>query len=99
MMNTKHVIAGLTLLFALLGSQPSGAQTPFSEDFTGATTTNNWYFVNGACLTAGTSTSLVSPASVPSCISVLSSYYSLAHDADTSLVGGDLGYLGTSTAP
>jgi len=98
-MHTKHVIAGLTLLFALLDSRPSGAQTPFSEDFTGATTTNTWYFVNGACLTAGTSTTLVSPASVPACTSVLSSYYALAHDSDTSLVGGDSGYLGSSTAP
>src|SRR5579859_1399393 len=40
--------AALSLPFA------AQAQTIVSEDFTGASTTNSWYFFNGACLTAGT---------------------------------------------
>jgi hypothetical protein len=42
-------LAGLVALAAPLAVQ---AQASISEDFTGVSTTNPWYFFNGACLTA-----------------------------------------------
>jgi type IV pilus assembly protein PilY1 len=110
-MNAKHLCAVLNLgavLILLLGavvSNPSRAQstpaacTTFQEDFTGASTCNNWYFYSGACLTAGTSTSTSSPGPVPACTTVLSSYYATTQNADPALVGGNSGFLGSSTAP
>ena len=100
MKNAIHRWAVLFALFGVLGAAPSGAQTAtFSEDFTGTTTTNSWYFFGGACLTAGTSTSTATPGVVPACTSLLSSYYNLAANADPYLVGGNSGYLGSSTPP
>ena len=100
MKNAIHRWATLFALFGVLGATPSGAQTAtFSEDFTGTTTTNNWYYFGGACLTAGTSSAGANPGLVPSCTSLLSSYYSLASSADPYLVGGYSGYLGSSTPP
>ena len=92
------------LVFAatLVAAQFTGicrAQTTYSEDFTGVTTTNQWYFFNGACLTAGTSTSLTTPGTIPSCATVWASYYNLQTDHDSYLVGGSNGYLGSSSAP
>ncbi len=94
---TFHTIAFVALA-ALLGAV-ARAQAPVSENFTGATTTNDWYFFNGACLTAGTSTSTTSPGSVPACTTVLKDYYSQRTDGDQYLVGGADGYLGSSSAP
>jgi len=100
-----HVGIAAALLLALC---PQSGRTQsvvqYSEDFTGTTTNNPWFFYNGACLTAGTNTSTASPGYVPSCTSVLLSYYNVANAttgkaADPYLVGGDLGYLGGSTAP
>jgi type IV pilus assembly protein PilY1 len=91
-----------SVLFAALAASLGSvacAQAPISENFTGATTANSWYFFNGACLTAGTSTSSTSPGTVPACTSVLQSYYSQQEDHDAALVGGVDGYLGSSTAP
>jgi len=99
-MNPMHRWTALFALIGVLGAIPIGAQTTtFSEDFTGANTTNNWYFFGGACLTAGTTSSSTNPGLVPSCTSLLSSYYSHASSADPYLVGGNSGYLGSSTAP
>jgi type IV pilus assembly protein PilY1 len=63
------------------------AQSTVSEDFTSASTTNSWYFFNGACLTAGSATG-VEPTGgtggrMPGCTT--SSYYT------EPLVGGDNG--------
>ncbi|MGH8261234.1 MAG: PilC/PilY family type IV pilus protein, partial [Steroidobacteraceae bacterium] len=79
-------------------------QVQYSEDFTGAAPTNQWFFYNGACLTAGTSTSTTSPGDVPACTTVLQNYYNVANastgkGSDPYLVGGDAGFLGGSTAP
>jgi type IV pilus assembly protein PilY1 len=98
-MNTKHLFVALAVLVGALASSPGQAQTIYTENFTDATTTNSWYFFNGACLTAGTSASTTSPGTVPGCATVWSNYYSLAQNTDPYLVGGNLGYLGTSTAP
>jgi type IV pilus assembly protein PilY1 len=97
-MNTKHLYLTLGILTAVLASGQGRTQTVYSEDFTGASTTNSWYFFSGACLTAGTSTSTTSPGNVPSCKS-LSSYYTNAQDHDPALTGGNLGYLGSASAP
>jgi type IV pilus assembly protein PilY1 len=97
-MNTKHLYLTLGILAAVLASGQGRTQTVYSEDFTGASTTNSWYFFSGACLTAGTSTSTTSPGNVPSCKS-LSSYYTNAQDHDPALTGGNLGYLGSASAP
>jgi type IV pilus assembly protein PilY1 len=70
------------------------AQSTVSEDFTSASTTNSWYFFNGACLTAGSATG-VEPSGgtggqMPGCTSIRSSYY------NEPLVGG---YNGTFPDP
>ena len=100
-MNPKHLWSALLILLgASLGASQCRAQTiTFSEDFTQANTANTWYYFNGACLTAGTTTSSSNPGLIPACTSVLASYYNLAANADPYLVGGYLGYLGSSTAP
>src|SRR5438477_11594227 len=71
------------------------AQAGISEDFTGASTTNSWYFFNGACLTAGTSAGVepsgAASGRMPGCTSITSSYYN-----NESLVGG---YNGTFPDP
>jgi type IV pilus assembly protein PilY1 len=98
-MNTKHLSLVLAILLGALASGQGQAQTIFSEDFTGAGTTNSWYFFNGACLTAGTATSTSSPGPIPGCQTVWSNYYSTAPDKDPYLFGGNSGFLGLSTAP
>ena len=49
----KSSIAVVTALVALAAPLAVQAQSAISEDFTGASATNGWYFFNGACLTAG----------------------------------------------
>jgi type IV pilus assembly protein PilY1 len=97
MMTFRALIAASILAVAVAFAPVAHAQTTVSEDFTGATTTNPWFFFMGACLTAGSSTSTASPGTtVPGCASVFTNYYSPA--GDTYLVGGAFGYLGTNTA-
>lgn len=99
-MKARHFSVAIVLLLGALAANVSGAQQiTFSEDFTGASSSNTWYFFGGACLTAGSSVSLSTPGNIPSCTSVLSSYYTNAVNADPYLVGGNSGFLGSSTAP
>ena len=98
-MNTKHLSLVLAVLLGALASVQGWAQTILSEDFTGGKTRNSWYFFNGACLTAGTSTSTTSPGIVPGCQTVWTNYYSMSPDKDPYLFGGNSGFLGSSTAP
>src|ERR1700761_4242637 len=99
-MNARHFSMALVLVLGALFAGASGAQQiTFAEDFTGATSTNNWYFFSGACLTAGTGTSTTNPGPIPGCGTVLASYYNLAANADPYLVGGNSGFLGSATAP
>jgi type IV pilus assembly protein PilY1 len=80
--------AALLALVCTLCLSPVRAQN-YSEDFTGTTTNNAWYFSGGACLTAGNSTSTTSqPGNVVGCATALLNYYSQAQDRDPSLVGG-----------
>jgi type IV pilus assembly protein PilY1 len=63
----------------------------YTENFTGGTTNNSWYFFNGACLTAGSVSGSTSPGQIPACTSIFNSYYKTKGDG--SLVGGDSGTL------
>jgi type IV pilus assembly protein PilY1 len=98
-------LALMALVVGLALAPSTFAQTLLTEDFTGATSSNNsgvgnWLFFNGACLTAGSSTNLTSPASsIPACTAVLQSYYVNAQDGDRYLVGGANGFLGGTAAP
>jgi type IV pilus assembly protein PilY1 len=102
-MNAKYLFAVLILLLGAVASNPSRAQITFSEDFTGAASANSWYFFSGACLTAGSATAGANPGPIPGCASVLTSYYSQNHPqsntSDPNLVGGNSGFLGSTTAP
>lgn len=100
-MNLKKLIVVATLGIAISSVSQAQTSSPIvSEDFTGQTTKQQWYFFNGACLTAGSSTDTTTqPSTVPGCVSVLSSYYNKQVDADAAMVGGQNGYLGSSTKP
>ncbi len=92
-MKTRNAIHALLALASAVCSPWVLADNVVSEDFTGAATNNPWFFFNGACLTAGTSTSTASPGVVPACTTIAQSYYGAP------LVGGSQGYLGSSAAP
>ena len=98
-MNAKYLCAVLVLLIGATLANASRAQITYSEDFTGATTSHNWYYFNGACLTAGSSTAGTNPGAIPGCGSVLSTYYSLQTNHDAAMTGGDSGFLGSTAAP
>ena len=55
-MNRNSFTAVLGALVALVLPLAAQAQSSVAEDFTKASTTNSWYFFNGACLTAGSAT-------------------------------------------
>ncbi len=107
MTNTsKRLLALIALVLGLTVAPATFAQTLLTEDFTKSASSasssgaGNWLFYNGACLTAGTSTVLTSPAvTIPACTAVLLSYYQHAADGDQYLMGGANGYLGGSAAP
>ena len=88
-MDAKVRTSAVAVMLATLLSSTGHAQTIYTEDFTGATTTNSWYFFNGACLTAGSSTSSLSPGQVPACTAVKTTYY------NENLVGGENGVSGS----
>lgn len=106
---TRAVLATLAVTLASHSQAQTSTSTTVSEDFTGTTTNLSWFYFNGACLTAGTAaagTTIASPpGNIPSCLQVLSSYYSVNRtltgngDNDAYLVGGNSGYLGSSSQP
>ncbi|MGH8209326.1 MAG: PilC/PilY family type IV pilus protein, partial [Steroidobacteraceae bacterium] len=99
-MNVKALIAASVFIVAIAFAPASRAQLTVQEDFTNTTSDNQWFFFNGACLTAGTNpASTSSPGYLPACTNVLASYYNTRADSDPALVGGTLGYLGSSMAP
>src|SRR6266851_5969457 len=83
-MNKKLSITAVAAMLAMVFSKLGEAQTVSSEDFTGASSANSWYYYNGACLTAGTSAGTgspgVTPGKIPSCKSILPPFYSLNPD-------------------
>ena len=54
-------IHSLLLALAAASAAPAWSQNVISDDFTQAVSNNSWYFFNGACLTAGTGTSVRGP--------------------------------------
>ena len=102
-MNLKSLFGTLIVAMAVSFASLSHAQSIVSEDFTGTGTNSQWFFFNGACLTAGTATSLTSPGYVPGCVTVMGSYYGQPNlntgSVDAALVGGEKGYLGSTSAP
>jgi type IV pilus assembly protein PilY1 len=101
-MNTKirikiRIAAMVAAALSGLVAGNTSAQGSFTEDFTGGTTANDWYYFNGACLTAGsnagTGATGVTPGKVPSCASIANSYYAQQADGDPVLVGGFSGTL------
>ena len=106
-MNSKHLaaIAAASALSVMAAGLSAAAPSPFVEQFVNGTTTNSWYYFNGACLTAGTTAGtgtpgvtggLGTPGQIPGCTNILSSYYQQQQDKDKSLVGG---YNGTFPDP
>jgi type IV pilus assembly protein PilY1 len=86
----KHSFAGALALSVIALLPPAArAQTTYTENFTGGTTNNSWYFFNGACLTAGSSTGTTSPGQIPNCVGL--QYYK--NKGDNTLVGGNTGTL------
>jgi type IV pilus assembly protein PilY1 len=96
MMNTRLI--ALTLVLALAGLVPAAAHAQstsctssnVTENFTGLTTNCQWYFIGGACLTAGNVSSTTSPGYVPSCaaLSGAGQYYN-----GVTLNGGNSGNI------
>ncbi|MBS0377026.1 MAG: pilus assembly protein PilY [Proteobacteria bacterium] len=81
------VLGALVACAAPLAAQ---AQSAVAEDFTKTSTTNSWYFFNGACLTAGTlagsEPSGGTGGQIPGCTTIASSYYNIT--SGEVLVGG-----------
>lgn len=93
-MNTKYLMAGSIILFAMFAARKSDAQAIFSEDFTGSATSNTWYFFRGACLTASSAPLGTSPGALPGCLAVKNAYYFGANGEN--LVGGTNGVAGNA---
>jgi len=85
MKHTKSILGALYVAAAGLLPVGAWAQTTYTENFTGATTTNPWTFITGACLTAG---SAAGAPTNPGCVGL--PYY--AGDA-LALIGGTTGTL------
>jgi type IV pilus assembly protein PilY1 len=86
---------GVLALAGLGLAAGAAAQTTYTENFTGATTVNSWYFINGACLTAGSSSGTTSPGQIPQCVGL--PYWTLK--GDPNLVGGNPPPSGNGTLP
>lgn len=104
-MSYKTWFAAVLVLLApaLLRAQSTNN---LSEDFTSDTTTNSWFYFNGACLTASNASGGSNPGQsvgqdsngnnlyyLPGCVSIKGSYY------NENLVGGQNGFLGSTSAP
>jgi type IV pilus assembly protein PilY1 len=85
LMNVKNALFALLIAFTGLLPLEASAQTNFTENFTGNSTTNPWTFLNGACLTAGTSTSTT--AANPGCVGL--PYYISKEGSSPTFLGGN----------
>src|SRR5690242_19694824 len=100
-MNRNTFFKALVAIAALAAPFTVQAQSAIQEDFTRTTTTNPWWFFNGACLTASTLTGVVpAPANgtagqIPGCTTIESSYYNKS--AGEIMVGGNAGVAGGTT--
>jgi type IV pilus assembly protein PilY1 len=105
-MHTRLWLSGSCLAIALLASAGADAQNTYSENFTGATTVNSWYFLGGACLTAGSTPystpSTTTPGQIPLCYASSSSrdaYYSGLGDNTQGATNAGGGYAGKLPDP
>jgi type IV pilus assembly protein PilY1 len=80
-MNARFSVKIWATALATLTPVAAWAQLIVSDNFTGASSSNNWQAFNGACLTAGTNT-----GNIPAC-------YGLAYYGGEQLVGGYSGLL------
>jgi len=94
-MNRKSLLTLFAALAAIAVTVAAQAQSSISEDFTQSTTSNSWWFFNGACLTASTlggsepsvnTSGAASGGQIPGCITIATSYYNKT--AGEVLVGG-----------
>lgn len=96
-MKTKFAYYALVAVPALVLSNLCAAQVTVSENFNSATTTNYWYGINGACLTASTnystSTTLATmPAgSLPGCVTTLGTSNTYYKGLNSTQIGGATG--------
>lgn len=87
----KYLNARWLALLGVLCAASAVAQTiSITEDFNSTSTVNNWYYFNGACLTASSSAGSGSPGTPPGCTAIKSSYYG------ENLVGGIAGAAGSA---
>jgi len=90
----KSGMAALVAIAALAVPLHVEAQTNISEDFTSTSTTNSWWFFNGACLTASAATGqeptvsggVGSGGQLPGCTTIATTYYNKS--SGEHLVGG-----------
>ena len=82
-------LAAIGLPLAAL-AQTVSSTTNFTENFTGSTTNNSWYYSNGACLTASSAVGTPSPGQIPGCVTLTGpgGYY-----YGKTLVGGSTGHF------
>ena len=85
-MISKHLIAAMAIAIAFLAPRLGLAQaaTSFNDNFTGASDTNGWTALDGACLTAGSGA-----GTIPACTTL--PYYSA--QGTQAWVGGNSGTL------
>jgi type IV pilus assembly protein PilY1 len=101
----KHHSLGTAAAFLLLAGYAgqSRGQTTFTEDFTQGASAGQWYYFNGACLTAGTGAGSgktgTTAGYLPSCMSILSSYYGQQHGTNPGDPVLNGGYSGTLPDP
>ena len=97
-MNRNSFAAVLVALVALARRSPRRRSPQSLKTSPRRSTTNSWYFFNGACLTAGSATGVEprppAPGRLPGCTTIASSYYNKT--AGEVLVGG---YNGRSRTP
>jgi type IV pilus assembly protein PilY1 len=98
MKNTQLLTAAAILVAGVIPAAATAQTTTFTENFTGTTTQNQWYYLNGACLTMGTvptSTSVGTPGAyfMPGCVNL--PYY---NSSPLPEFGGDTGTLPDTTA-
>jgi type IV pilus assembly protein PilY1 len=95
-MNLRKCISLVSAVAVLVSAPLHIVQAQsIAEDFTGTTTTNSWYFFNGACLTAGTAAA-ASPGSPPGCTAIDGNFKPLGYGGEV-LVGGFAGVAGGAT--
>jgi len=94
-MNRKGLLIVLAAAAAIVAPLAAQAQSSISENFANSTTSNSWWFLNGACLTASTlggseptvnSGGVASGGQIPGCTTIATSYYNKSRGEV--LVGG-----------